>query len=252
MTEALLYPWLVRGMFLAAAITVASVFFVTAPYGRHARGGWGPSISTRAGWILMEAPAALVFLLVFLLGRHRDSVPALVLASAWLGHYGYRAFVYPFRLRAPEKPMPLSIAAMGGAFCTFNGYLNARWVSEMHRYSPEWMGDIRLWGGILLFAAGWMINQHSDAVLLALRKPGEAGYRIPVGGLYRWISCPNYFGEVLEWCGWALATWSLPGLGFALYTAANLVPRALDHHRWYQKTFPDYPKERRAVLPFLL
>jgi hypothetical protein len=46
--------------------------------------------------------------------------------------------------------------------------------------------------------------------------------------------------------------WNLPAFSFALWTAVNLIPRALDHHRWYLKTFPDYPKERKAVIPFLV
>ena len=62
---------------------------------------------------------------------------------------------------------------------------------------------------------------------------------------------PNYLGEILEWTGWAVATWSLPGLMFALYTAANLVPRARANHKWYRETFRDYPPERKAVLPLL-
>jgi 3-oxo-5-alpha-steroid 4-dehydrogenase 1 len=84
-----------------------------------------------------------------------------------------------------------------------------------------------------------------------LRQPGEGGYKIPQGGIYRYISCPNYFGEVLEWCGWALATWSLTGLTFAVWTFANLAPRARSHHAWYHSHFPTYPKERKAFIPWI-
>ena len=72
---------------------------------------------------------------------------------------------------------------------------------------------------------------------------------MPHGELYRWISCPNYLGELIEWAGWAVATWSLPGLGFAVWTAANLVPRARANHRWYRSHFADYPNERKALIP---
>ena len=70
--------------------------------------------------------------------------------------------------------------------------------------------------------------------------------------MYGFVSCPNYLGEVMIWTGWAIATWSLAGLSFAVFTAANLVPRALANHRWYRETFPDYPRTRRAVIPWLL
>jgi protein-S-isoprenylcysteine O-methyltransferase Ste14 len=69
--------------------------------------------------------------------------------------------------------------------------------------------------------------------------------------MYRWISCPNYFGEIVEWIGWAIATWSLAGLAFALWTAANLAPRARSHHQWYRESFADYPQERKALVPRL-
>ena len=70
-------------------------------------------------------------------------------------------------------------------------------------------------------------------------------------GLYRFVSCPNYLGEVVEWCGFALLTFSLPGLLFAVWTAANLVPRARTHHEWYRRTFPEYPAGRKAIIPFV-
>jgi hypothetical protein len=57
---------------------------------------------------------------------------------------------------------------------------------------------------------------------------------------------------MVEWGGFALMAWSLPALSFAIWTIANLLPRALQHHKWYQQTFSDYPAERKAVIPFIL
>jgi steroid 5-alpha reductase family enzyme len=102
-----------------------------------------------------------------------------------------------------------------------------------------------------LFVAGFIVNRWADLALRSLRKPGETGYRIPYGGLFRHVSCPNYLGEVVEWCGWALATWSLPGLAFAVWTFANLAPRARAHHAWYHSNFEDYPAERKALIPWI-
>ena len=50
----------------------------------------------------------------------------------------------------------------------------------------------------------------------------------------------------------AILCWNLPALAFAVWTAANLVPRAVAHHKWYVAQFPDYPSQRRALLPGLL
>lgn len=77
-------------------------------------------------------------------------------------------------------------------------------------------------------------------------------YGVPCGGMFRYVSCANYFGEVAEWAGYALAARTLAGTAFALATAANLIPRALAHHAWYRSHLPGYPPGRRAVIPFLL
>lgn len=238
-----MHSWAVGAMFVAAIVTAVAVSFVTAPYGRHGRRGWGPTISSTAGWVMMEAPASIGFAAVWWMGDRRD-FEAIVLLGLWQLHYGYRGFVYPFVRRG--RDMPLAVAGTGAAFNLFNAWLNARWVSHLGAMSPWFLP------GIVLFLIGWGINQHADFVLRQLRAPGETGYRIPRGGLYRWVSCPNYLGEIVEWLGWAVATGSWAGLGFAAYTVANLAPRALDHHRWYRRTFPDYPPERRALVPGVL
>jgi 3-oxo-5-alpha-steroid 4-dehydrogenase 1 len=94
-----------------------------------------------------------------------------------------------------------------------------------------------------------LLNRQSDNVLRLLKAKTPNGYGVPQGGLYRWVSCPNYLGEIMIWTGWAIATWSLPGLVFAFWTAANLIPRAHAHHVWYKQRFTDYPSRRKALLP---
>jgi steroid 5-alpha-reductase/3-oxo-5-alpha-steroid 4-dehydrogenase 1 len=250
-TESELHATLVWALFVAAAGSAVVLIFISAPYGRHGRAGWGPQLANRTGWILMESPAVLLFGGVYLAGDHRAELAPLVLLALWQLHYVQRTFVFPFRLRTAGKRMPLVIVAIAVVFNSLNAYVNARWISHLGHYPDGWLVDPRLLGGAALFVTGWLINLHADTVLLRLRAPGETGYKIPRGGLYERISCPNYFGELLEWCGWALATWSLAGLAFAVFTAANLVPRAFTNHRWYRATFPDYPRQRRVLVPFV-
>jgi hypothetical protein len=54
---------------------------------------------------------------------------------------------------------------------------------------------------------------------------------------------------MIQWSGWAILTWSWAGLAFALFTICNLVPRAMANQRWYRETFPDYPPERKILVP---
>ncbi len=234
-----------------AAITFVALRFVTAPYGRHVRAGWGSALPARLAWLLMESPAPLVFVALFALGPHRSAAAPLAFLALWELHYLYRAFVYPFLLRGGRR-MPLAVALLAVAFNVLNGYVNAPWISAFGVYPASWLLDPRFVAGAALFIAGLALNVASDGALRRLRAPGASGYAIPRGGAFRWVSCPNYLGELLEWSGWALATWSLAGVAFALYTAANLGPRALAHHAWYRRRFPDYPAERRALVPFVL
>lgn len=251
MTEATLHNYATWAEIGLAILTFISLFFITAPYGRHGRGGWGPEVNQRLGWVLMELPACVLWLAIFFMGEHALEVAPLVLMSLWQVHYINRTFIFPLRIKAEGKTTPFSIVLTAVVFNSLNAYINARWVSQLGHYDGSWLLDVRFIVGALLFALGFAINQHADWVLMNLRKPGETGYKIPRGGLYTYITCPNYFGEVLEWTGFAIASWSLPGLAFALYTFANLAPRARDHHRWYKQKFSDYPSERRVLIPFV-
>jgi protein-S-isoprenylcysteine O-methyltransferase Ste14 len=251
-TELDLHTRLVLAMFGLAVLTIAVLLVLPAPYGRHRRGGWGPTIPARVGWFVMELPAVALFALIYFAGRYRFELPALFLLGLWQLHYVHRVFVFPFRMRSKGKSMPLVVVLAALAFNVLNAWINARWISHLAGYSDDWLSDPRLSAGAALFLAGFVINVRADSKLFRLRAPGESGYKIPRGGLYEFVCCPNYLGEILEWFGWALASWSLAGLAFAVYTVANLLPRALAHRRWYRKTFPDYPANRRALIPFLI
>jgi protein-S-isoprenylcysteine O-methyltransferase Ste14 len=253
-----LYQWLLVAWFALAGATFILLFFVAAPYGRHARRGWGPTLSDKAGWVVMEAPSPLVFLACYLLGRP-GTVTSLIFLAMWLFHYIYRAFIYPLRRRDSDRRMPLVVVGMGICFNLVNAGLNGWYLFGLSGgYPSAWLVDPRFLAGLALFVAGLLINRQADSILRKLRAAdgpraadGQREYEVPEGGFYRWISCPNYFGEIVQWTGWAIATWSLPGLSFAVWTVANLAPRARANHRWYLDTLPDYPPERKALIPGL-
>ncbi len=252
MTEETLYRILLWGFILSAVGTLPILLFITAPYGRHTRKGWGPQINATVGWVVMESPSVLAMLACFVVGSQSWNAGGIALLCLWMLHYVNRTYVFPFRRRGGSNKMPLFIAASAFTFTSINGYLQGRHLFTLSGgYGAEWLLDPRFICGAALFLFGWGVNLQSDAILRNLRKPGEKGYKIPTGGLFRYISAPNYFGEILEWTGWAIATWSLPGVAFAFWTFANLAPRALSNHRWYRETFPDYPTNRKALIPGL-
>ncbi len=245
------YRWFVYAELALAVVTFVALCFVVAPYGgRHGRPGWGPTVPARIGWLVMESPAVLVFLAFYLLGQHRAELVPLLLLGLWQVHYVQRVFVFPLLMRSGAR-MPVVVMLMAIAFNVLNAWVNARWISEYGGYPVAWLADGRFWLGVVLFGGGFALNVLSDRTLRRLKAAG-GGYRIPHGGGFRFVSSPNYLGEMIEWTGWAIATWSLAGASFALYTIANLAPRAMANHRWYRETFPDYPEERRALVPFVL
>lgn len=249
MSELELYRALSYGVMACGAVALVVLLFISAPYGRHGRDGWGPKMPARLGWIVMESPAVLLFLWVYAQGQHALATVPLLLCALWQAHYIHRTFIFPFRIRATGKTMPVLVAALAFGFQLVNAWTNARWLSELGAYPPLAEASPLFFLGAAVFVAGLVINVHADNVLLGLRAPGETGYRVPQGGLYRFITNPNYFGEILEWTGFALASWSLSGLAFLVFTVANLAPRAVANHRWYREKFADYPAERRVLIP---
>lgn len=244
------------GLLLAFVVVGVAVFvvllFVAAPYGRHLRRGFGPQVNATTGWGLMESLAALVLPATFLFARRPLGPVPWVFLALWEVHYLNRAFVYPFRRKAPGA-MPLVVVAAGMLFNLLNGYLNGRWLSHFAPpFGLDWLAGPRFLGGMCLFFAGLAVNLHSDQVLLDLRAQGQAVYAIPQRGMHCLVASPNYLGEIVEWTGYAVLTGSPAAALFAFWTAANLVPRALAHLRWYRRTFPEYPHRRRAIVPFVL
>lgn len=200
----------------------------------------------------MESPALVAFAAFYLQGAQRFAIAPLVFAAMWAIHYVHRVVVYPMRMRPDAKAMPVLIVLLAISFNLLNASVNAPQLSEFGHYTIDWLQGPRFAIGALLFVGGFVTNVRADNALFALRKHGEKGYRVPTGALHDYVANPNYFGEIVEWTGFAIATWSLAGTAFALYTAANLVPRAISNLAWCKKNIPGYPADRRAVIPFLL
>jgi hypothetical protein len=238
---------------LLALVLVPMQLRVTAPYGRHVRTDWGPSISNQLGWCLMELVSLVVFAGLFLAGPDAKTAPMWVFFALWTAHYVNRSLIFPWRTHTEGKRIPLMIVGSAAGFNIVNAGLNGLylgWSGDV--YPTAWLMDPRFLVGLVVFLCGASINLWSDNRLIGLRAGGGQGYKIPRGGLFEWVSCPNHMGEIIQWWGFALICWNLPALSFAIWTAANLIPRAVSHHGWYRKTFPEYPPDRRAVIPTLL
>jgi 3-oxo-5-alpha-steroid 4-dehydrogenase 1 len=221
--------------------------FVTAPYGRHIKKGWGPEISNKLGWVLMELPSFSLILYFYMTSEQSNY--ASMLSILWLIHYFNRTFIYPIRIRTKSKKMPITIVGSAIFFNLLNAGLNGYFLANFETYTNDWFTSWNFYIGLSLFVISFITNQISDNILIHLRKPGETGYKIPNGFLFKYVSCPNHLSELLQWSGFAIMAWNYPATTFLIWTAANLIPRALAHHKWYKEHFQDYPKNRTALFP---
>jgi hypothetical protein len=242
---------------VALALLLAPIQLVIVPaYGRHRRANWGPEIGNRLGWVIMELVSPIAFLAPLAAGMVAGAyaAPVYVFALMWVAHYANRSLVYPLAMRTSVKTIPVAIVASAILFNAVNGWSNGYYLaSPWADYGAEWFSDPRFFAGLALFLIGAAINIDADRRLMRLRQgTGHKDYVVPRGGLFRYVSCPNHLGEIIEWSGFALACWNLPAAAFAVWTAANLGPRAWAHHRWYQRKFPDYPPNRKGLIPFVL
>uniref|UniRef100_A0A3P8T947 Steroid-5-alpha-reductase, alpha polypeptide 2a n=1 Tax=Amphiprion percula TaxID=161767 RepID=A0A3P8T947_AMPPE len=197
-----------------------------ARYGRYVEAN-SRCCPARLAWFLQEFPAFLLPLLLLL-----------------LGHVLCRSFIYAFLTRG--RPVPLFIVLCSAIFCSLNGFLQAHYLLHCRRLEDTWLTDAHLAAGLLVFVVGMTINIHSDHILRSLRKPGETVYRIPHGGLFELVSGANFFGEIVQWCGFAVAAGSLPAFAFFFFTVCSIGPRAYQHHR-----YPQNPSHIEIVVIYL-
>jgi 3-oxo-5-alpha-steroid 4-dehydrogenase 1 len=234
-----------------AVLVFILLFFITAPYGKFLRKGWGAAIKSKWAWMVMEFPSPALMVLFFIVSDSR-SIPGFAFIILWLSHYVHRTFIYPFRQSGREKPYPVILVAMAFVFNILNGFANGYGIFYISEYHISWLWSWQFITGVLLFIAGFYINKTADRKLRAMRSLNPQEYVIPRGWLFEKISSPHYFGEIIEWGGWAVMTWSLPGLAFFVFTFANLFPRAISSHKWYKANFNDYPQGRKAIIPFII
>ncbi|KAL3872770.1 hypothetical protein ACJMK2_035971 [Sinanodonta woodiana] len=233
-------------------VVILLLYGITAPYGRYARAGWGCYINGKLAWFVQEIPSFVVPLLILFYSNctKLDRWSNRILIGLFLIHYLQRAIIFPIMIRG-GKPTPFIPFIMAFMFCLVNGYIQVGYLANHGDFGASWYLAGNFYAGILLFAFGLLVNIHSDHILRTLRKPSETGYKIPYGGMFEYVSGANFFGEIIEWLGFAVAGCSLPSFAFFFFTLCNIGPRAYQHHRYYLEKFEDYPRHRKALIPFL-
>ncbi|MBO4369748.1 MAG: DUF1295 domain-containing protein [Paludibacteraceae bacterium] len=238
---------------LTGLVVFISLYFVEAGYGKMTSSKWGPAINNKLAWVLMECPVFFVMLYLWIASDRTWEVTPFVIFCLFQLHYFQRTFIFPLLLKG-KNTMPIVIMLMGVAFNLINGFIQGYWVFFLSdQYTPAWLTTPQFIIGTLIFLTGYAINLHSDHVIRNLRQPGDTKHYLPKKGMYKYVTSANYFGEIVEWTGFAVLTWSLAGLVFVWWTCANLVPRANSIYKKYRVEFADEFDEKRLkrVFPFI-
>lgn len=242
-------------MLALACIVFLALQKITPGYGITFHKKWGPAINNKVGWVLMEAPVFFAMLAIWLTSPRRENPVLIVLTSIFLFHYFQRSFIFPFLIKGKSK-MPLSIILSGVIFNLINAYMIGGWlfyIAPLDAYPLSWLYSPLFILGVAIFIIGMIININSDSIIRNLRKPGDTRHYIPRGGMFRFVSCANYLGEITEWVGYAIASWSPGAAVFVIWTFANLGPRAKATHKRYMAEFGDKYESlhRRYMIPFI-
>lgn len=242
-------------MAVTAVPVFIALFFVDAGYGKFYNSKWGPAISNKVGWVMMECPVFFTMLALWWFSGRRDDLVRLVFLIVFEIHYFNRSFIFPSLIRGKGK-MPLSVIVMAVIFNLLNAAMQGGWifyVSEPSHYTADWLTSPQMIIGIAMFFTGMYINIKSDSIIRGLRKPGDTNHYLPKKGMFRYVTSANYFGEIVEWCGFAIMTWSAAGALFAVWTFANLAPRASRIYKRYISEFPEEMSNSKVkrIIPFI-
>lgn len=240
--------------FLAVIVFIA-LYFVKAGYGMFRTRSWGWSVPNKVGWVLMEAPSFVAMGLWAWMAGVEVYTPQAVFVGLFMLHYFQRSFVFPLLMKGKSR-MPLAIMAMGILFNVINATLLAASFFRCAlpgKYEPAtfWTNPLP-WVGAAIFFIGMAINLHADHVIRNLRKPGDTRHYLPEKGFYRYVTSANYFGELVEWTGFALLTASPAAWVFVWWTVANLVPRADAIYKRYCEEFGKQAVgNRKRIIPYI-
>ncbi|KAJ3352167.1 3-oxo-5a-steroid 4- dehydrogenase [Allomyces javanicus] len=167
-----------------------------------------------------------------------------------MAHFLKREYETVFVHRFSHGTMPLSnLFKNSFHYWVLSGVLIA-WRVFAPNGAPE-HSDAYIAACVALYAFGQMSNYMTHAILRDLRPPGSTARKIPYGYGFNLVSCPNYFFEAVSWTAVLLLTQSWATLVFIIFAVGQMYLWAVKKHKAYKKEFPNYPKNRKAMFPFI-
>uniref|UniRef100_T1J5Q0 very-long-chain enoyl-CoA reductase n=1 Tax=Strigamia maritima TaxID=126957 RepID=T1J5Q0_STRMM len=176
-----------------------------------------------------------------------------IAAGCWSFHYVKRLLETVFVHRFSHSTMPiLNIFKNSAYYWGFAAYV-AYYINHPLYTAPGCYWHI--YSALAAFVVCELGNFSVHIALRNLRPPGTKVRKIPQSTgnpltfLFNFVSCPNYTYESGSWLAFTVMTQS--GF-FALAGFYQMTLWALGKHRNYKKEFSNYPKKRRAIVPFVI
>ncbi|XP_077549719.1 trans-2,3-enoyl-CoA reductase Sc2 [Haemaphysalis longicornis] len=189
--------------------------------------------------------------------RHHMEMAVKVAAACWTVHYVKRLLETLFVHRFSHGTMPITNLFKNCSYYWLFGLYIGYYVNHP-LYTAPVLGPIQVFGGLTAFLFAELGNLSIHMALRNLRPPGTKERRIPVPTanpftkLFDMVSCPNYTYEVMAWASFTFMTQCLPAGLFTLAGLYQMTVWALGKHRQYKAEFPNYPRQRKAILPFVI
>lgn len=201
-------------------------------------------IPSRLGmFILYFSPIVTVFFTVKDYVSNANVIQWIVISAIVL-HFSKRVLESLF-LHKYSGPTGLGTTIAIAFFYSFAAFfiswLNVKPISSI---------DVWFVLGIVLYVVGNIGNFIHHKLLVDLRKDSME-YFIPAGGLFKYVVCPHYLFEVFTWAGIFLFSRHLGALFVLLMIIAYLSARSLKTLEWYKQKFSDFPKNLKAMIPFV-
>jgi very-long-chain enoyl-CoA reductase len=225
-------------------------------------------LGTQVGWttVFLTEYAGPLFIYLFFYVRpsfiyDNPEIPRplaiQVACICWTFHYAKRLLETIFVHRFSHGTMPLrNIFKNSGYYWGFAAFV--AYFNNHPLYTPPSYGLSQLYAGLVCFVLCELGNFSIHVALRNLRPAGSKERRIPrptsnpLTALFNLVSCPNYTYEAGAWFSYSVMSQSLPALIFACVGLAQMSLWALGKHKNYKQEFKDYPRGRKAIIPFIL
>jgi very-long-chain enoyl-CoA reductase len=218
----------------------------------------GPQIGYKTVFIVEYAGPIAIMLLYWLrpaivFGANAGkpySRLALFAIIFWLGHFIKRELETFFVHKFSRPTMPLSNLFKNSIY-----YWSFALVIGYFICHPDYVpvSKAQAHVGAVIFVIAEIGNLLVHLSLSNMRPEGNSKARnIPMGALFKFVSCPNYTFEILSWIGYSIMTGAWASYLFTFVGFVQMAQWAQNKHQGYIKTNDEYKKlGRKAIVPFL-